>query len=259
MDSYDKLKPYGICINGCIDGFSRHIIWLRLGRTSSDPKVIAGYYLDAVRLTGGCPKTVRSDMGTENGLVERIQKTFHQSFNTERCDRPSFLYGKSTHNQRIGSWWGMLRKHCVQFWMNLFQSLKDENFFQGTTLDKMLIQFCFSKIIEREMVEVVHEWNIHKISKTRNSVSPTGRPALMYEVPSFYGAQSYLVPVPAFAIDELSSGCTFQEHPCDKDFHELCIILIEENQYVQNENPTDCVDLYKKLRNDLRNIFNITI
>lgn len=39
MDSYDKLKPYGICINGCIDGFSRHIIYLRAGSTSSDPKV----------------------------------------------------------------------------------------------------------------------------------------------------------------------------------------------------------------------------
>ncbi|XP_074042614.1 uncharacterized protein isoform X3 [Leptinotarsa decemlineata] len=37
VDSYDKLKPFGICINGCIDRFS-HIIWLRAGITSSDPK-----------------------------------------------------------------------------------------------------------------------------------------------------------------------------------------------------------------------------
>ena len=28
IDSYDKLKPYGIAINGCIDSFSRHIVWL---------------------------------------------------------------------------------------------------------------------------------------------------------------------------------------------------------------------------------------
>lgn len=39
VDSYDKLKQYGVCINGCIDGFSRHIIWLRTGPTASDPKV----------------------------------------------------------------------------------------------------------------------------------------------------------------------------------------------------------------------------
>lgn len=29
-DSYDKLKPYGICINGNMDGFSRKIMWLKL-------------------------------------------------------------------------------------------------------------------------------------------------------------------------------------------------------------------------------------
>ncbi|CAG9812660.1 unnamed protein product [Phaedon cochleariae] len=38
VDSYDKLKPHDICINVCIDGFSRHIIWLKAGFTTSDPK-----------------------------------------------------------------------------------------------------------------------------------------------------------------------------------------------------------------------------
>lgn len=42
MDSYDKLKPYGICINGSIDGFSRKIIWLNAYTTNSNPKVIGG-------------------------------------------------------------------------------------------------------------------------------------------------------------------------------------------------------------------------
>ena len=48
LDSYDKLKNYGFCINGCIDGFSRLVIWLNVYKTSSDPAVIAGYYIEAV-------------------------------------------------------------------------------------------------------------------------------------------------------------------------------------------------------------------
>lgn len=40
IDSYDKLKRYGICINGCVDGFSRRIIWINAYNTSSDPQVI---------------------------------------------------------------------------------------------------------------------------------------------------------------------------------------------------------------------------
>ncbi|KAK0140079.1 hypothetical protein N1851_023010 [Merluccius polli] len=38
LDGYDKLKPYGICINGCIDGFSRKMIWLNAYTTNSDPR-----------------------------------------------------------------------------------------------------------------------------------------------------------------------------------------------------------------------------
>ncbi|XP_074034643.1 uncharacterized protein [Leptinotarsa decemlineata] len=80
VDSYDKLKPFGICINGCIDGFSRHIIWLRAGITSSDPKVIGGYFLDGIKMIGGCPETLRCDMGTENTCIEKIQKSLHELF-----------------------------------------------------------------------------------------------------------------------------------------------------------------------------------
>ena len=38
LDAYDKLKPYGLCISGCIDGFSRQLIWLNVYRTSSNPR-----------------------------------------------------------------------------------------------------------------------------------------------------------------------------------------------------------------------------
>jgi hypothetical protein len=45
IDSYDKLKPFGICINGCIDGFSRYIVWLEAYSTNSDPAIIASYFM----------------------------------------------------------------------------------------------------------------------------------------------------------------------------------------------------------------------
>lgn len=148
MDSSDKLKPYGICINGAIDGFSRHIVWLNAGRTSNDPKVIAGYYVNAIKISGGCPVTVRSDMGTENGTVEKIQTAVRELFSSDRNDKPPFLYGRSTANQRIESWWSILRKQNAQYWMNLFEILKHEGLFNGTFVDKSLTQFCFLSMIQ---------------------------------------------------------------------------------------------------------------
>ena len=55
----------GLCINGCICGFSRKIIWLNVYQTNNDPKIIGGYVLD-VKVIGGCPLEIRTDYGTEN-------------------------------------------------------------------------------------------------------------------------------------------------------------------------------------------------
>ena len=38
MDGYDKLKPFGIAINGCIDGYSRKIMWLETYRPITPPR-----------------------------------------------------------------------------------------------------------------------------------------------------------------------------------------------------------------------------
>lgn len=147
IDGYDKLKPYGIAISGCIDGYSRYIIWLQASYTNNDPKVIANYYLNAVEEYGGCPQTVRTDMGTENGRIEHMQTFLRHNLRNENV-LPAFIYGTSQHNQRIEAWWSILRKHNAQYWMNLFESLKDNNLFTGNIIDKSLIQFCFLPIIQ---------------------------------------------------------------------------------------------------------------
>ena len=140
MDSYDKLKPYGICINGCLDGFSRHVIWLEAYHTNSDPRVIASYYLKAVELRKGCPTYIRGDMGTENSHISQIQTFFTEA--------PTFIYGRSTANQRIERWWGILRMECLQFWIDLFMLLKDTGHFTGDFIDKNVLQFCFMNLIQ---------------------------------------------------------------------------------------------------------------
>ena len=45
IDGSDKLKPYWFPIHGCVDGFSRKIIWLKVCRTNNDPKIPASFYI----------------------------------------------------------------------------------------------------------------------------------------------------------------------------------------------------------------------
>ncbi len=96
MDSYDKLKPYGIAINVCIDGFSRFVLWMEAYNTNSDPKVIADYYISTVTRIGGCPERLRADLGTENGHVKAMQVFLRRNHTDSYAGEKSFMYGCST-------------------------------------------------------------------------------------------------------------------------------------------------------------------
>ena len=75
-DGYDKLKLYGLPMHGCIDGFSRKVIWLYVTRSNNYPDNIAVYYLDSVKERGGCPPKLNTNLGTENGTMAGIHCLF---------------------------------------------------------------------------------------------------------------------------------------------------------------------------------------
>ena len=70
---YYKLKPYGFPIHGCIDGYLRRILWLKVTKSNSHAKVPAAYYVDTMKELGVCPKLLQTDCGTENVLMAAIQ------------------------------------------------------------------------------------------------------------------------------------------------------------------------------------------
>lgn len=61
-----KLKLFVITIRGCVDGLSRKMIWLEVYNTNNDPKIIAGYFMDALINANGCPARFKLDLGTDN-------------------------------------------------------------------------------------------------------------------------------------------------------------------------------------------------
>ena len=66
VDGYDKLKPFGFCIHGCIDGYIRRIIWLEVASSNNDTAIIAKYYLDGLKHFNTAPRILRADNGTGN-------------------------------------------------------------------------------------------------------------------------------------------------------------------------------------------------
>ncbi|KAL4008601.1 hypothetical protein ACER0C_002453 [Sarotherodon galilaeus] len=77
-------------------------MWLNCGSSNNDPGIIAKYYM-----------ALRSDHGDELAGAH------------------SHMYGTSTTNQRIESWWSLFRKQRTQFWIKLFSDLRERHLFNG--------------------------------------------------------------------------------------------------------------------------------
>ena len=78
MDGHDKLKPYGLSIHGCIDGYSKRIIWLEVASTNKVPELIAKYYLYARKQILEKPKFVKAHNGTEHSITEPLHTYFSE-------------------------------------------------------------------------------------------------------------------------------------------------------------------------------------
>ncbi|XP_048045693.1 uncharacterized protein LOC125267783 [Megalobrama amblycephala] len=246
IDGYDKLKPFGIGISGCIDGFSRSMMWLEAYKTNSDPRLIAGYFMDAVINAGGCPARVRLDLGTENVHVAEMQRFL--TFSEDRPETDRVTFGPSSGNQRIERWWLTLRSECVQFWIDLFDKLREDGHFADTFLDKSLVQFCFLNKIQEELDDIVFAWNNHRIRPVHNSRSPHGRPSIMYAVSHLYGATDHLHPVCLEKVQVCLEECVFKDFPCEEDIFNICVDLMSEHDLNLMNDVFAEVDLYITLR-----------
>lgn len=88
-------------------------------KTSSDPRFIGSYFVEALETLSNCPKLVRTDHGIENCLVRELQRHLRRNHGDDLSGERSYLTGVSTANQHIESWCGIPRKEGMEYWIQL--------------------------------------------------------------------------------------------------------------------------------------------
>lgn len=138
VDGHAKVEFVGIEIYGCIDCFSRKIIWLYVGVSSHTEVSVVRQYLDVVQACGFSPELIRSDRGVETPMLAEAHYTIRCE-NDELRDRvrssrlpfrshaadgdgqlaltDCYLYGTSTRNLSIEEWWGQLLERQLHQWI----------------------------------------------------------------------------------------------------------------------------------------------
>lgn len=190
VDGYEKLKPFGFSIHAAIDGFSRKVLWLELATTNKNPKVTAYYYLKTIKNLGYLPSVIRTDRVTENVWIEALHTALRSEHIDEFAGLRSYMCDKSTHNQRIESWWGTgLRKHTVDWYINLFKTTVSKNLFDGSDLHTECLRFCFVPVLKFDMQNYMKLRNQHKIRKQEGQHFLGGKPDVLFYNPERFNAK----------------------------------------------------------------------
>ena len=179
-DGYDKLKPYGFPIHGCIDGFSHRILWLEIVSSNNDPRVVAKLFFNCVKELQFCPTVLRTDRGTENGIMATTQCFLRRNHQDSHSEVKAHRYGSSHSNQRIEAWWTMLRKDLVD------HGLLDTS----SVLHLQCLWFCFYPLMKKALNEIRESWNCHYVRKSRHHTVP-GIPNQLFFLPESVGAVDY--------------------------------------------------------------------
>lgn len=197
-DGYDKLKRFGFAIYGFIDGFSRKVLLLNVSMSNNSPEIIAYYYLQIklIKKRGFLPTIIRTDNGTEVSHMESLHIALRYHHTDEHTGEKSFLKGKSTHNQRIESYWRQFRQHMSDFYLNLFKKMENENLIDlNNSLHIDCLRYCFGQLIEENIKITMKEWNEHRMRKQSGKNVLGGIPNELYYLPENFGGKDYRKPL----------------------------------------------------------------
>ena len=196
LDGHHSLIRWGLVIHGCIDGFSRRIIYLHCSSNNLSSTVL-NLFLNAIEKDGLWPSRIRVDQGVENVLVceAMVEK--------QGEGRASFIAGPSTHNQRIERLWRDVFRVVGHYFYYIFYGMEDSGILNTTNpLHMFALHTVFLPRINVALQEFMEPFNHHKIRTMQNwspyqvwvnsilnSDNPllTGQPDPLPENAEFYG------------------------------------------------------------------------
>ena len=164
IDGNHALIRWKLVVHGCIDGFSRRIIYL-LCANNNHAETVANAFTAATE-EFDWPSRVRGDHGGENTQVASLMVRVRGE------DRGSFIAGPSTRNQRIERLWREVLRCCLFLFYCIFYALEESgNLDLNNNLDMFILHYTYQPRINHALQEFAAAFNLRPI-RTENNWSP---------------------------------------------------------------------------------------
>lgn len=164
IDSNHKLIRWRLVVHGCIDGYSRLIIYLNCATNNKSVTVLDMFKTGVANWS--LPSRVRADLGTENVLVAQFM------LENRGTDRASFITGSSVHNSRIERLWRDTNRCVSLYFARLFSYMEMLNILDPLNeIHIFCLHFVFLSRINNHLSSFKDTFNQHPLS-TEKSLSP---------------------------------------------------------------------------------------
>lgn len=256
IDGNDKLKFFGMWIHLGIDGFSRKVLWLKVGTSNRKQNFVARYFFEAVQEQGGCPQMIRGDRGKENLVVGQMQMAFHMRDLGNQAWR-CFRMGTSVHNQRAECFNSILKRTWIKKWLTTFEAMMESGILElDNPVHINCLQYSHLPLLQRDLKTEQTVWNTHDIRKQRNAPGPFGKPDLLFtSPPTGYGNVLHIVDPDL--LDYAKQLICAREEPslvANQEFRDMCHNILQNSQFPCT--PDGCLAAYLMLVQELTTAMN---
>ena len=163
LDGHHSLIRWKLVIHGCIDGFSRRIMYLSCSSNNLSETVLE-LFLNAINSDGDLwPSRIRVDQGVENVLVcDAMVKARGEG-------RGSFIAGPSTHNQRIERLWRDVFRCVCHLYYYTFYAMESTGILQvNEPVHLFALHLVFIPRINKALNEFLEAFNHHRVRTEKN-------------------------------------------------------------------------------------------